>query len=76
MADARVSAMQASTEQLEIEGVPPYVASWSAAAIPGFVPAVLDRWQRNYGKLPARFIMVLCPKVEVNAIGGLPDRCQ
>jgi hypothetical protein len=67
-----VSAMQASPERLEIQGVPPYVASWSAAAIPGFVPAVLDRWQRNYGKLPARFIMVLCPKVEVNAIGGLP----
>jgi len=64
--------MKTSPEQLEIQGVPPYVASWSAANIPGFVPAVLDRWQRNYGKLPARFTMVMCPKVEVNAIGGLP----
>ena len=64
--------MQTSPEQLEVQGVPPYVASWSAAILPGFVPAVLDRWRRNYGKLPAQFIMVLCPKVEVNAMGGLP----
>jgi hypothetical protein len=64
--------MQTSPEVLGVQGVPPYVASWSAAIIPGFVPAVLDRWQRNYGKLPAQFIMVLCPKVEVNAMGGLP----
>jgi hypothetical protein len=64
--------METSSEQLEIQGVPAYVASWSAASIPGFVPAVLDRWQRNYGKLPGRFIMVMCPKVEVNAVGGLP----
>lgn len=64
--------MKTSPEQLEIQGVPAYVASWSAASIPGFVPAVLDRWRRNYGKLPDRFTMVMCPKVEVNAIGGLP----
>jgi len=64
--------MKTRPEQLEIHGVPPYVASWSAASIPGFVPAVLDRWQRNHGELPPRFIMVLCPLVEVNSIGGLP----
>ncbi len=64
--------MKTSPEQLEIQGVPSYVASWSVASIPGFVPAVLDRWQRNYGELPARFTMVMCPKVEVNAVGGLP----
>jgi len=51
---------------------PEQVASWSAAILPGFLPAVLDRSRRNFGKLPARFIMVLCPKVEVNAMGCLP----
>lgn len=64
--------MKISPEQLEIQGIPPYVASWSAARIPGFVPAVLERWLRNDGELPARFTMVLCPLVEINAIGGLP----
>ena len=64
--------MKTRPDQLEIQGVPPYVASWSAASIPGFVPAVLDRWRRNHGELPARFTMVMCPKVEVNAVGGLP----
>lgn len=67
-----VPAMKTRPDQLEIHGVPPYVASWSAASIPGFVPAVLDRWQRNYGALPARFTLVFCPQVEVNAVGGLP----
>lgn len=64
--------MSSSPEQFEIQGVPPYVASWSAASIPGFIPAVLDRWQRNFGELPARFTLVMCPKVEINAVGGLP----
>ena len=63
-------------KSMEIQGIPPYVASWSAAGIPGFVPAVLDRWRRNYGDLPRRFVMVLCPQVEINAIGGLPGRVR
>jgi len=64
--------MKTGPGELEIEGVPPYVASWSAAGIPGFVPAVLERWRRNHGELPARFTLVMCPKVEINAVGGLP----
>jgi hypothetical protein len=32
----------------------------------------LQRWQRNYGPLPRRFCMVMCPQVEINALGGLP----
>lgn len=66
--------MKTGSDQLHIHGLPPYVASWSCASIPGFVPAVLERWQRNYGDLPSRFVMVLCPKVEVDAMGGLPER--
>lgn len=66
--------MKAIAEQLEIEGLPPYVESWSAARIPGFIPAVLNRWRRNCGELPARFFMVVCPQVEVDASGGLPER--
>jgi hypothetical protein len=42
------------------------------ARIPGFVPAVLRRWQRAHGPLPTRFVMVMCPQVEINAMGGLP----
>ena len=68
--------MKPGTEQLEIEGIPPYVQSWSAAGIPGFIPAVLDRWRHNCGELPTRFIMVVCPQVEINARGGLPDRVR
>ena len=68
--------MKTVTDQLDIQGLPPYVASWSCAGIPGFVPAVLERWQRNYGNLPPRFVMVLCPKVEVDAMGGLPHRVR
>ena len=63
-------------EQLEIEGLPPYVESWSAARIPGFIPAVLDRWRHNSGELPTRFVMVVCPQVEIDARGGLPDRVR
>ena len=62
--------------QLEIEGVPPYVESWSAAGIPGFIPAVLNRWRHSTGVLPSRFVMVLCPRVEIDAKGGLPDRVR
>jgi len=62
------------TQQIEIANVPPYVESWSVAKIPRFVSAVLARWQRNYGELPSRFYAVMCPQVEVNAVGGLPSR--
>lgn len=68
--------MKAVAEQLEIEGIPPYVESWSAAGIPGFIPAVLNRWRDNVGNLPTRFVMVLCPQVEIDARGGLPDRVR
>ena len=68
--------MQAVSRQFEIQGIPPYVASWSVVAIPRFIPTVLDRWRRNYGELPHQFVMVLCPQVEINAIGGLPRRIR
>ncbi len=65
--------MNSTTEQLEILNRPPYVGSWSVVGIPDFIPAVLDRYQRNYGELPAQFSLVACPKVEINAMGGLPS---
>ena len=68
--------MKTVSDQVAIQGLPPYVASWSCASIPGFVSAVLKRWQRNYGDMPSRFVMVLCPKVEVDAMGGLPERVR
>lgn len=64
--------MESSLEKLEIIGQPPYVGAWSAAGLPGFIIKVLNRWQRNFGKLPPRFLLVVCPQVEINAIGGLP----
>jgi hypothetical protein len=76
--DYRGFSQEASMErlpgQLEVSGMPRHVESWSVARIPGFVVAVLRRWQRNYGELPQRFVMVMCPQVEINALGGLPDR--
>jgi hypothetical protein len=68
--------METIAKPLEIRGIPSHVKSWSAACIPGFIPAVLDRWQRNCGQLPTRFVMVVCPQVELNARGGLPDRVR
>lgn len=68
--------MGPSEAVLEIEGVPPYVESWSAARIPGFIPAVLNRWRHNSGALPGRFVIVICPHVEIDARGGLPDRVR
>ncbi|MGD8312445.1 MAG: hypothetical protein PVJ66_07590 [Gammaproteobacteria bacterium] len=68
--------MTSEPERLEIQGIPPYVKSWSAAGIPRFVPAVLDRWRRNCGGLPNEFMLVLCPQVEINAMGGLPARVR
>lgn len=68
--------MELTPEQLEITGVPPYIGSWSAVGLPGFIIKVLKRWQRNYGSLPSQFMLVACPQVEVNAIGGLPARVR
>jgi hypothetical protein len=59
-------------EHLEVEGLPPHVAAWSVARIPGFVGAVLKRWQMNHGELPSEFHVLMCPQVELNARGGLP----
>ncbi len=59
-------------QTVKVTGVPPHVGSWSVAQIPGFVPAVLGRWQREHGELPRHFSLVMCPQVEVNARGGLP----
>ena len=63
-------------EQPKINGLPPNVECWSAVNIPGFVTGVLHRWQREQGNLPARFMLVACPKVEINANGGLPSRVR
>ncbi|MGB5397144.1 MAG: hypothetical protein WBN96_08350 [Gammaproteobacteria bacterium] len=64
--------MNSTTEQLEIVNLPPHVSSWSVAGIPGFIPSVLNRYQRNHGDLPEQFSLVACPQVEINALGGLP----
>jgi len=66
--------MNSTSGQLEITGLPPYIGCWSAMGIPGFAFAILNRWQRNYGTLPSEFVMVACPQVEINALGGLPAR--
>ncbi|MEI6414196.1 MAG: hypothetical protein WCP34_08035 [Pseudomonadota bacterium] len=62
---------------VKIRDIPQHVESWSAARIPGFVPAVLARWRRDQGALlPDSFYMVLCPQAELNARGGLPAAVQ
>ena len=66
--------MQQLPQKVEFVDVPPYVEIWSVAKIPNFVQAVLGRWQRARGELPSRFYVMMCPQVEVNAIGGLPSR--
>jgi len=68
--------MNTANVSLEIQDVPAYVASWSAAQIRGFIPAVLERWRRSSGELPARFAMVICPLVEISSRGGLPARVR
>jgi hypothetical protein len=68
--------MGTSSKKFEVAGLPPYVGSWSVVGIPNFVVAVLNRWQRNYGGLPARFVLVTCPQVEIHAAGGLPARVR
>jgi len=66
--------MKSTSEPLKIIGLPPYIECWSAVGVPGFIFAILNRWQRNYGRLPSQFVMVACPQVEINAMGGLPAR--
>lgn len=68
--------MKSTSQQLEIMDQPPYIGSWSVIGIPGFANGVIKRWQRNYGRLPSQFVLVTCPQVEVNAIGGLPSRVR
>jgi hypothetical protein len=68
--------MEALKKQPEVTGLPPNVGSWSAVGIPGFVAGILNRWARELGGLPRRFVLVACPKVEINAIGGLPSRVR
>jgi hypothetical protein len=66
--------MEPLPQTLEVVGLPPHIESWSVAKIPGFVLAVFDRWQRNRVELPRQFSVLMCPQVEVNAAGGLPER--
>ncbi len=68
--------MESTLQQLEITDVPPYIRSWSAVGLPGFIIKALERWQRNYGNLPSQFRLVACPQVEVYAVGGLPARVR
>jgi hypothetical protein len=57
---------------LQVSGLPEHVATWAVARIPGFVQAVLARWEREHGRLPRQFSMVMCPQAELTALGGLP----
>jgi hypothetical protein len=61
-------------ERIDVADLPPYVEIWSVAKIPNFMQAVLGRWQRARGELPSQFYVLMCPQVEVNAVGGLPAR--
>ncbi|HEY9199318.1 MAG TPA: hypothetical protein VIR60_08125 [Gammaproteobacteria bacterium] len=66
--------MQRIPDIVDITGVPPHIASWCVAKVPGFVPAILKRWLRAHPELPGQFQLVMCPVAEVNAYGGLPAR--
>ena len=68
--------MASAPQNMEIIDQPPYIGSWSAVGLPGFIIKVLNRWQRNFGELPEQFTLVACPLVEINAIGGLPSRVR
>ena len=68
--------MKVVMKQPDITGLPAYVGSWSAVSIPGFLAGILNRWQRERGRLPTRFVLIACPKVEINANGGLPSRVR
>ena len=66
--------MERIPDSIDITGLPPHVASWCVAKVPGFVPAILKRWLRAHPDLPARFQLVMCPVAEINAYGGIPAR--
>lgn len=66
--------MERVPDTLDINGLPPHVASWCVAKVPGFVPAILQRWLRAHPDLPERFQLVMCPVAEINAYGGIPAR--
>jgi len=66
--------MKQNPEQFEIAELPPYIQSWSVVSLPDFVLSAMGRWQRNFGALPSQFILVACPQMEINAMGGLPSR--
>ena len=66
--------MEALPADFEVIGIPPHVKMWSVARIPNFIPSVIARWQRSHGTLPPQFYAVMCPRVEVNAAGGLSPR--
>ena len=61
-------------DTVDIAGLPPHVASWCVAKVPGFVPAILKRWLRAHPDLPEQFELVMCPVAEINAYGGIPAR--
>ena len=61
-------------DRVEVVDVPVHVQSWNVAKIPGFVLAVLSRWQPAHGDLPEMFYLTMCPQVEINPLGGLPRR--
>lgn len=60
-------------EKVEVSGLPPYIAFWSITRVDRFIPAILGRWKRERGGLYSAFFLLLCPRVEVNALGGLPN---
>ncbi len=66
--------MDTLSDNVEIQGLPPYVESWAVAKVAGFVPAILKRWLRSHPDLPTEFYLVMCPVAEVNTLGGLPAR--
>lgn len=59
-------------ENVEVSGLPPYIAFWSITRVDRFIPAILGRWHREHSGLRSGFFLLLCPRVEVNALGGLP----
>ena len=73
---AQDTTMNSTTEMLEILDLPPYVRSWSVVSLPGYIAAVLGRYERNHGSLPTQFSLIACPQAEVNGLGGLPDRVR
>lgn len=68
--------MESIPDSVEIENMPPHIAGWCVAKIPGFVPAILKRWLRTHPHLPDQFCLIMCPVAEINAYGGVPKRIR